>query len=88
MPHLVVHAILKALGDKLVQVPISSSVFGAGLSLHAVSQHTYPIKCEVTKHLFHGLECVIEDRVLREATVEHQESLHLVFGGIADFQGL
>ena len=64
MPYLVVHAIFKALGDQLVQVPISVSVFGAGLSLHAVSQHAYPIEGEVTKHLFDGLEGVIENRVL------------------------
>ena len=61
MPHLEVHAILKALGDQLVQVPKSMSVFGAGLSLHAVSQHAYPIEGEITKHLLDGIEGVIED---------------------------
>ena len=43
MPNLVVHAILQALGDQLVQLPIDMSVSGAGLIIHAVSEHAYPI---------------------------------------------
>jgi hypothetical protein len=61
------------------------SIFGGGLSLHAISQHAYSIEGEVTKHLLHCLEGVIEDRVLREATVEYKEGFHLVLGRITEF---